>query len=166
MKLEGLIHMFGDHIDTDRIIPAQYCVTADPVELAKHVLKGEDLQFCERVGPGDLIFAGENFGCGSSREHAPLAIQGAGVRCLVAASFARIFYRNSINIGLPVLICPEAAAAARNGDRAQVDLTIGTITVNGRSYRAEPFPPFVQSLVSLGGLLPYVKAKLLERGLD
>lgn len=163
MRHRGRIHKFGDHIDTDRIIPAQYCVSAEPEQLRRYVLMGEDPEFCRRVQPGDLIFAGENFCCGSSREHAPLAIQGAGVGCVVAASFARIFYRNAVNIGLPVLVCPAAVAAAQAGETAEVDLAAGTVRLGDRVFAAEPFPPFVQELIGMGGLLPYVRARLAEK---
>lgn len=160
--VRGRVWKFGDHVDTDVIIPARYLVTGDPAELAKHCLEDADPTFAQRVRPGDIIVAGENFGCGSSREHAPLSIKGAGVACVIAASFARIFYRNAINIGLPILEAPQAAAEIQAGDEVEVDLGTGRIRdlTTGREYTAQPFPPFMQELIAAGGLIPYVRQRL------
>jgi 3-isopropylmalate/(R)-2-methylmalate dehydratase small subunit len=162
MIFEGTAHAYGRDVDTDVIIPARYLNTNDPDELASHCMQDIDADFVKRVQPGDIIVARENFGCGSSREHAPVAIKHSGVSVVVAASFARIFYRNAINTGLPIVVCPEAAREARSGDRLRVDLTAGTVEnlTQGRTYTAEPFPPFMQELIDRGGLLPYVKARL------
>jgi 3-isopropylmalate dehydratase small subunit len=159
--LEGTVFRFGDNIDTDLIIPARYLNTSDPAELARHCMEDADPTFAARVQPGDIIVAGANFGCGSSREHAPVAIKAAGVACVIARSFARIFYRNAFNIGLPILECPEAEAIAP-GSRVRVDLGTGRITVvdAGAEYRARPVPPFMQEIIAAGGLIPYVKARL------
>uniref|UniRef100_A0A7C2IFW3 3-isopropylmalate dehydratase small subunit n=1 Tax=Ammonifex degensii TaxID=42838 RepID=A0A7C2IFW3_9THEO len=161
--LEGTVFRFGDNVDTDLIIPARYLNTSDPAELARHCMEDADPAFAAQVKPGDLIVAGTNFGCGSSREHAPVAIKAAGVACVVAKSFARIFYRNAFNIGLPILECPEAEAIAP-GSRVRVDLETGTITVvdTGQQYRARPVPPFMREIIAAGGLIPYVKARLAE----
>ena len=134
-------------------------------ELAAHCLEDIDLEFVKRVQPGDIIVGGENFGCGSSREHAPLAIKGAGVSAVIAASFARIFFRNAINIGLPVLVAPDAAAEVKSGDELEVDLTAGTINnvTQGKQYQAAPFPAFLQQLIAAGGLIPHVQARLERR---
>ncbi|MGQ9780278.1 MAG: 3-isopropylmalate dehydratase small subunit [Bacillota bacterium] len=166
MKIQGRVHRFGDDIDTDKIIPARYLNTSDPAELARHCLEDEDPTFAGRVRPGDIIVAGENFGCGSSREHAPLAIKAAGVACVIAKSFARIFYRNAINIGLPILECPEIDGV-ETGHELAVELERGEITdlTTGRTYRAAPFPPFMQELIAAGGLVNYVRRKLgVDRG--
>ena len=164
MILEGSAHVYGRDVDTDVIIPARYLNTSDPAELAKHAMEDIDADFVSRVQPGDVIVALENFGCGSSREHAPVALKAAGVGCVVAASFARIFYRNAINTGLPIVVCPAAAADARMGDRLKADLAAGTVenVTQGRTYDAEAFPPFMQELIDRGGLLPYVKKRLAE----
>ncbi len=160
----GVVHKFGDNVDTDGIIPAQYLVTIDPAELAKNCMEAADPEFVGRVKPGDFIVAGTNFGCGSSREHAPISIKGTGVACVIAKSFARIFLRNSVNIGLPILECPEAAAALKGGENISVDLDVGTVTVDGgATYQAKPLPAFVQSIVKAGGLMPYVKARLTQK---
>jgi len=160
--LKGRVHRYGDNVNTDEIIPARYLNTSDVAELAAHCLEDIDLEFVKRVQPGDVIVGGENFGCGSSREHAPLAIKGAGVSAVIAASFARIFFRNAINIGLPVLVAPDAAAAAKSGDELEVDLTAGTIknVTQGKEYRAAPFPEFLQQLIAAGGLIPHVQKQL------
>jgi 3-isopropylmalate/(R)-2-methylmalate dehydratase small subunit len=162
MIFEGTVHKYGRDVDTDVIIPARYLNTSDPVELASHCMEDIDPGFVQRVEPGDIIVAGENFGCGSSREHAPVAIGAAGVSCVVAASFARIFYRNAINTGLPIVVCPEASAAARAGDTLRVDVVGGRIEniTQGTSYQADAFPPFMQELIESGGLLPFVRARL------
>ena len=160
--LGGRVHRYGDNVNTDVIIPARYLNTSDVTELAAHCMEDIDADFVRSVRPGDVIVGGENFGCGSSREHAPLAIKGAGVSCVIAASFARIFFRNAINVGLPVLVCPQAAAEAKSGDELSVDLTVGLIenTTQGKSYRAEPFPEFLQQIIAAGGLVEYTKKRL------
>jgi 3-isopropylmalate/(R)-2-methylmalate dehydratase small subunit len=157
---EGTIHRFGDHIDTDVIIPATYLGMSEPAELARHCFEPIMPDFPARVRPGDLIFGGENFGCGSSREHAPIAIKGAGIGCVVAVSFARIFYRSAINIGLPVVVCPEAVAVAENGAPGAVDLGKGVITVAGRRFTVAPFPAEVLGILECGGLVPFMKNRL------
>jgi 3-isopropylmalate/(R)-2-methylmalate dehydratase small subunit len=162
MIYEGTVHKFGRDVDTDVIIPARYLNSSDPQELAAHCMEDIDPGFVRRVAPGDIVVADENFGCGSSREHAPVAIMAAGVSCVVAASFARIFYRNAINVGLPIVVCPEAAREARAGDRLRVDLAAGVVEnlTQGTQHRAEPFPAFMRELIERGGLLPYVKSRL------
>lgn len=157
----GTVFKYGDNVDTDVIIPARYLNSPSPKELAKHCMEDIDADFVRRVHPGDIMVAGANFGCGSSREHAPLAIRESGIRCVIAASFARIFYRNSINIGFPILECPEAAAAIQNGDQVSVDFGKGLITdhTTGQTFQAAPLPPFIEQIVAKGGLLPYLKAK-------
>lgn len=162
MKLTGRVWKFGQDIDTDAIIPARYLNSADPENLAAHCMEDADPEFPTKVKPGDIIVAGKNFGCGSSREHAPLALKAAGVACVIAPSFARIFYRNAINIGLPILEAPEAATAIKEGQEISVDLDSGQITVldNSATYSAKPFPPFMQELISAGGLIPYTRKKV------
>jgi 3-isopropylmalate/(R)-2-methylmalate dehydratase small subunit len=164
MIFEGAVHKFGRDVDTDVIIPARYLNTNDPAELGSHCMEDIDAGFVARVRPGDIVVAGENFGCGSSREHAPVAIRAAGVSCVVAASFARIFYRNAINTGLPIVICPAAVAGAQAGDRLRVDLATGVVTdlTRDTTYQADAFPAFMRELIAQGGLLPYVKARLDE----
>ncbi len=164
MKLRGRVHRYGDHVNTDVIIPARYLNTTDAEELAAHCMEDIDPDFVSRVEPGDIIVGGEDFGCGSSREQAPLAIKTAGVSCVIAASFARIFFRNAINIGLPVLVCAEASAEAKAGDEMEVDLASGGIEnlTQGRSYRAEPFPEFLQEIIAAGGLAARVRRKLAQ----
>jgi len=166
MIFEGAAHTFGRDVDTDVIIPARYLNTSDAGELAAHCMEDVDPDFVSRVRKGDIIVAGENFGCGSSREHAPVSIMAAGVSVVVAASFARIFYRNAINVGLPIVVCPEAAREARADERLRVDLETGSVEnlTQGSRYTAEPFPPFLRELIGRGGLMPYVKARLAERG--
>ena len=146
MQFKGTVFRYGRDIDTDVIIPARYLNTSDPAELARHCLEDLDTTFVERVRPGDIIVADENFGCGSSREHAPVCIKAAGVSCVIAKSFARIFYRNSINVGLPILECPEAVDAIRDGDVVSVDADRGVIVdeTSGKTFEAQPFPPFIQ----------------------
>ena len=165
MKIQGSVFRYNDNVDTDVIIPARYLNTIDPAELAAHCMEDLDATFVPRVKPGDLIVAGKNFGCGSSREHAPIAILASGVSCVIAQSFARIFYRNAINIGLPILECAEAYDGIAAGDRVSVDFETGIITdtTNGRIFRSAPFPPFMRDLIAQGGLVPYVKAKLASR---
>ena len=161
MEARGSVFKYGDNIDTDVIIPARYLNTQNARELADHCMEDIDKTFITRVQAGDIMVGGENFGCGSSREHAPLAIKTAGIACVIAASFARIFYRNAINIGFPILECPEAAAAIRSGDVVSVDFTAGLITdeTTGQSFRANGFPPFIEQIIQSGGLLPYLKAR-------
>jgi 3-isopropylmalate/(R)-2-methylmalate dehydratase small subunit len=159
MQAKGTVHKYGDNVDTDVIIPARYLNTASAEELAAHCMEDIDADFVKNVKQGDIIVGGANFGCGSSREHAPLAIKTAGVSCVIAASFARIFYRNAINIGLPILESPEAAAAIANGDEVQVDFDTGAITdiTSGQTFKAQPFPPFIQNIIAAGGLLNSLK---------
>lgn len=159
MKIQGKAHKYGDHVDTDVIIPARYLNSSDPKDLAAHCMEDIDKEFVNNVKEGDIIVAGVNFGCGSSREHAPLAIKAAGVSCVIAKNFARIFYRNALNIGLPILECPEAGDEIGHGDEVSVDFDSGIITDNttGKSYRAEPFPPFIQDIIKKGGLLSSLK---------
>lgn len=155
MQFKGTVHRYGRDIDTDVIIPARYLTTSEPSELAKHCLEDLDVEFVNNVRSGDIIVAEENFGCGSSREHAPIAIKAAGVDAVIAKSFARIFYRNSINTGLAILECPEAVDAIKNGDVVSVDTETGTITdeTTGESFTAQPFPPFIADIIERGGLL-------------
>ena len=155
MQFKGTVHRFGRDIDTDVIIPARYLTTSEPSELAEHCLEDLDVEFVNNVKSGDIIVAEENFGCGSSREHAPIAIKAAGVDAVIAKSFARIFYRNSINTGLAILECPEAVDAIKNGDVVSVDTETGTITdeTTGESFTAQPFPPFIADIIEQGGLL-------------
>ena len=159
MKAQGTVFKYGDNIDTDVIIPARYLNTQNPQELAAHCMEDIDKTFITRVQPGDIMVGGENFGCGSSREHAPLAIKTAGVSCVIAKSFARIFYRNAINIGLPILECPAASEAIANGDTVAVDFYSGLITdeTTGQTFEAAPFPPFIQKIITAGGLLNSLK---------
>ena len=161
MKVSGKTYKYGDNVDTDVIIPARYLNTPDAQELAKHCMEDIDASYVGRVQPGDVMVAGWNFGCGSSREHAPLAIKACGVACVIAATFARIFYRNALNIGLPILECPEAAAAIKAGDAVSVDFDTGVITdeTTGKSFQGEPFPPFMQELIVAGGLAAYRRAR-------
>jgi 3-isopropylmalate/(R)-2-methylmalate dehydratase small subunit len=155
------VYKYGENVDTDVIIPARYLVTADPSELAKHCMEDIDKDFAARVKPGDVIVAGKNFGCGSSREHAPIAIKGAGVACVIAPSFARIFYRNAFNTGLPILESEEAAERIDADDDVEIDFATGVIRnrTKNESYRAEPFPPFISRLIESGGLVEYVKSQ-------
>lgn len=161
MKVSGKSYKYGDNVDTDVIIPARYLNTPDAKELAKHCMEDIDAAFASTVKPGEIMIAGKNFGCGSSREHAPLAIKTCGIACVIAATFARIFYRNALNIGLPILECPEAAAAIEAGDIVSVDFDTGVITdeTSGKTFQAEPFPPFMQELIAAGGLAAYRCAK-------
>ncbi len=164
MELQGKAWKYGDDIDTDVIIPARYLNTSDPQELAKHCLEDLDPQFKEKMTAGDLIVAGDNFGCGSSREHAPLAIKAAGVSCVIANSFARIFYRNALNIGLPILECPSAVIDISEGDEIKVDIDSGLIfnLSTEKKYQAVPFPDFMQELIQSGGLINYVRKQVKE----
>jgi len=165
MKLRGKVWVYGDNVDTDVIIPARYLNVSTPEALAEHCLEDLDPAFAGVVQPGDIIVAGENFGCGSSREHAPLAIKGAGVSCVVASSFARIFYRNAINVGLPILTCPEAVEGAAAGHQMEIDLVSGVVhnlTV-GETYQAERYPPFMMAIIEAGGLIPYTRQRLQDK---
>ena len=159
MALQGKVWRYGDNIDTDVIIPARYLNTFDPQELAKHCMVDIDESFAGNVKQGDIMVGGRNFGCGSSREHAPVAIKASGVPVVIAASFARIFYRNSINMGLPILECPEAVDAISEGDVVSVDADTGGIAdeTTGRVFQAQPFPPFIQEIISDGGLVARTK---------
>ena len=159
---KGKVWKYGDNVDTDVIIPARYLNTTKAEELAKHCMEDIDQSFASSVQQGDIMVGGWNFGCGSSREHAPIAIQASGISCVVAASFARIFYRNSINIGFPILECPKASEAIRNGDIVSVDTKTGIIIdeTTGETFEAKAFPPFIDNIISKGGLLPYLKEKL------
>lgn len=161
MKVSGTAHTYGDNVDTDVIIPARYLNTSDPRELAQHCLEDLDPAFAANVKPGAILVAGRNFGCGSSREHAPLAIKACGVSCVIAATFARIFYRNALNIGLPILECPAAARAISAGDEVSVNFETGEIAdeTTGRTFMAEPFPPFMLDLIAAGGLAAYLKGR-------
>ena len=161
MNAHGIVHKYGDHVDTDVIIPARYLNTQSHKELASHCMEDIDKDFIHRVKDGDIMVAGVNFGCGSSREHAPVAIKASGISCVIAKTFARIFYRNAINIGLPIMECPEAVDAINAGDTVSVDFDTGVITdeTNGKVFHAEPFPPFIQEIISAGGLMKSIKAK-------
>lgn len=162
MQFKGTAHRYGRDVDTDVIIPARYLNTSDPAELAKHCLEDLDAEFVAKVQPGDIIVADENFGCGSSREHAPIAIKAAGVDVVIAKSFARIFYRNSINTGLAIMECPEAVDAISQGDIVSVDADAGIITniTTGQTFTASPFPPFIKDIIEAGGLINRTKEKL------
>uniref|UniRef100_E6PC53 3-isopropylmalate dehydratase small subunit 1 (Isopropylmalate isomerase 1) (Alpha-IPM isomerase 1) (IPMI 1) n=1 Tax=mine drainage metagenome TaxID=410659 RepID=E6PC53_9ZZZZ len=162
--LRGRAHTFGKNVDTDVIIPGKYCNIVEQAELGKHAMEGIDPEFSMRVKAGDIIVADTNFGCGSSREVAPIAIKGAGVSAVIAKSFARIFYRNAINIGLPILECPEAVDAIAAGDEIEIDPAAGAIrnVTKGTSFKAAEFPPFMRSLIEAGGLIPYVERRLAE----
>ena len=162
MKAQGKVHKFGSNVDTDVIIPARYLNTASHEELAAHCMEDIDKEFTNKVKPGDIMAADKNFGCGSSREHAPIAIKASGISCVIAASFARIFYRNAINIGLAILECPEAAADIKDGDQVSVDFDTGLISnvTTGKTYQAEPFPPFIQNIIQKGGLLKSIADRL------
>jgi 3-isopropylmalate/(R)-2-methylmalate dehydratase small subunit len=162
MEIKGRTWKFGNDVDTDQIIPARYLNTSDPAELAKHVMEDADVTFAEKVKSGDIIVADKNFGCGSSREHAPIAIKAAGVTAVVAKSFARIFYRNAINTGLPIFESPEAAAGITEGDEITIDVSSGLIKnlTTGKEFQATPFPEFMQQLINAGGLINFVKERV------
>jgi len=162
MKFKGNALKFGADIDTDQIIPARYLNTSDPKELAKHCMEDADPQFINKIKPGDIIVADKNFGCGSSREHAPIAIKAAGISCVIAKSFARIFYRNSFNMGLPILECPDAVAATQEGDEVEVNMSTGEIVnlTKNKRFRSQPIPPFMQELINTGGLMEWVKKRV------
>ena len=161
MNAHGTVHKYGDHVDTDVIIPARYLNTQSHQELAAHCMEDIDKTFITKVKDGDIMAAGVNFGCGSSREHAPIAIKASGISCVIAASFARIFYRNAINIGLPILECPAASKGIDDGDEVAVDFDTGIITnvTTIETYQAEPFPPFIKDMIAKGGLMASLKAK-------
>jgi len=160
--IQGIVHKYGDHVDTDVIIPARYCTSFKMEELAPHCLEDLDINFAKKVQPGDVLMAGENFGCGSSRENAPLAIKGAGVSCVIARNYARIFFRNSINIGLPILESPEAVDGTDNGDQLEIDLEKGIIRnlTKGRTYHSAPLPDEIKEIVDAGGMVAFVKRQL------
>ena len=159
MKAHGIVHKYGDNVDTDVIIPARYLNTASHKELAAHCMEDIDADFVKNVKEGDIIVAEKNFGCGSSREHAPIAIKASGISCVIASTFARIFYRNSINIGLPILECDEAAHEIKNGDEIDIDFDTGVITnkTKNKIYQAVAFPEFMQGIINAGGLVEYIK---------
>ncbi len=159
--IQGKVIKYGHNVDTDVIIPARYLNTSDPEELAKHCMEDLDKTFVDRVRKGDIMAAGRNFGSGSSREHAPIALKASGISCVVAETFARIFYRNSINIGLPILECAAAAQDISEGDQVQVDVNTGVITnlTKGKTYQAEPFPAFMQEIINADGLISYVRER-------
>lgn len=161
MKANGHVFKYGDNVDTDVIIPARYLNTSDPAELASHCMEDIDKDFIHQVKKGDLIVATKNFGCGSSREHAPIAIKAAGVSCVIAETFARIFYRNAINIGLPIVECKEAANKIQAGDQVEVDFQTGVIinVTRNESYQGQPFPEFMQKIIQAEGLIPYINQK-------
>ena len=161
---QGKVFCYGDNVDTDVIIPARYLNAPSAEELAKHCMEDIDVNFVKEVKAGDIMVGGENFGCGSSREHAPIAIRASGISCVIAASFARIFYRNAINIGFPILECPEAAARIKKGDTVSVDADTGVIKdlTTGEEFQATPFPAFINRIIENGGLLPYLVAKQKE----
>lgn len=170
MQVEGKVHRFEDNIDTDVIIPARFCTSYQMEDVAPHCMQGHprysDGSFHEGVASGDVIVADENFGCGSSREVAPLSIKGTGIALIIARSFARIFYRNAINIGLPILVCPECAEATDEGDEISADLATGQVqnVTKGLSWQAEPFPDFIQSIIKAGGLLPWIAQERAASG--
>ena len=159
MKAKGRVFKYGDNIDTDVIIPARYLNTSDPGELAAHCMEDIDTEFVKNVKKGDIMVGTKNFGCGSSREHAPIAIKASGISCVIASSFARIFYRNAINIGLPILECADAAEAISNGDEVEVDFSTGDIhdLTTGKSFKAQPFPEFIHDIIASGGLIEAVR---------
>lgn len=161
MQAKGKVFKYGDNVDTDVIIPARYLAIADPKELAEHCMEDIDRDFVKKVQPGNIMVAGKNFGCGSSREHAPLVIKVSGISCVIAETFARIFYRNAINIGLPIIECPEAAKAIEAGDEVEIDFDSGKIydRTKGMEFQGQPFPEFMQKLIAAGGLVKYTNSK-------
>lgn len=161
MKACGIVHKYGDNVDTDVIIPARYLNSSDPKELAKNCMEDIDPGFVNRVKKGDIMVANKNFGCGSSREHAPIAIKASGISCVIAETFARIFYRNAINIGLPIIECPEAAKEIEAGDMVEIDFDSGIITdqTKGTHYKGQAFPPFMQKIIKAEGLINYINEK-------
>lgn len=164
MKAKGTVHKYGDNVDTDVIIPARYLNSSDAKELASHCMVDIDKDFVSRVKTGDIMVANKNFGCGSSREHAPLAIKTAGISCVIAETFARIFYRNAINIGLPIIECPEAAKAISAGDTVEIDFDNGMITdiTTGQSFQGQAFPEFMQNIMKADGLMNYINEKSIR----
>ena len=160
MNATGTAIKYGDNIDTDVIIPARYLTTANAAELASHCMEDIDKTFVQRVKSGDIMVGGKNFGCGSSREHAPIAIKACGISCVIASTFARIFYRNAINIGLPIIECPEASEQIQEGDEVSVDFDTGVVTnlTRNETYLGEPFPPFIQGIIASGGLMNAIRA--------
>jgi 3-isopropylmalate/(R)-2-methylmalate dehydratase small subunit len=161
MKAFGTVHKYGDNVDTDVIIPARYLNSSDPAELAKNCMEDIDKDFVNRVKPGDIMVAGKNFGCGSSREHAPIAIKASGIACVIAENFARIFYRNAINIGLPIIECEEASKDIKAGDEVEINFDSGIITnkTTGKEYKGQAFPPFMQEIINSEGLINYINNK-------
>lgn len=164
MKATGRVHRYGDNVDTDVIIPARYLNTSDPKELAKYCMIDIDPDFAGRVKPGDIMVAGKNFGCGSSREHAPIAIKASGISCVIAENFARIFYRNAINIGLPIIECPEASKDIEEGDEVEIDFDNGIIynLTKNRQYQGQAFPEFMQEIMKAEGLINYINTKFRQ----
>ncbi len=162
MNAKGSVIKYGNNVDTDVIIPARYLNTSDPKELASHCMEDLDQNFTQRVKEGDVMVAGKNFGCGSSREHAPIAIKASGISCVIAETFARIFYRNSINIGLPIIECEQAAKEIQDGDSVEIDFETGKIinTTTGKTYQGQAFPEFMQQLIAADGLIGYIKSNL------
>lgn len=161
MKAHGKVHKYGDNVDTDVIIPARHLNTSEHKELASHCMEDIDTEFVKKVKRGDIMVGGENFGCGSSREHAPIAIKASGIDCVIAKTFARIFYRNAINIGLPILECPEASEKIQDGDEVSIDFDSGVITneTKGETYQALPFPDFIKDIMAKGGLIAQISGK-------
>ena len=161
MKAHGKVHKYGDNVDTDVIIPARHLNTSDHKELASHCMEDIDAEFVKKVKQGDIMVGGENFGCGSSREHAPIAIKASGIDCVIAKTFARIFYRNAINIGLPILECPEASEKIQDGDEVSIDFDNGVITneTKGETYQALPFPDFIKDIMAKGGLIAQISGR-------
>ena len=161
MSVKGKVFKYGNDVDTDVIIPARHLTSADPAHLASHCMEDIDTAFVNEVKQGDIMVAGENFGCGSSREHAPIAIKASGISLVIASSFARIFYRNAINVGLPIMECPEATVAINKGDEVEADFDTGIIKdlTTGESFTAKPFPEFIKKIIDAGGLVPYTKSK-------
>ena len=161
MKAHGKVHKYGDNVDTDVIIPARHLNTSDHKELASHCMEDIDTEFVKKVKRGDIMVGGENFGCGSSREHAPIAIKASSIDCVIAKTFARIFYRNAINIGLPILECPEASEKIQDGDEVSIDFDSGVITneTKGETYQALPFPDFIKDIMAKGGLIAQISGK-------
>ena len=164
MKVSGKVFKYGDNIDTDVIIPARYLTSADPDHLKEHCMEDIDKSFRDRVKSGDIMVAGKNFGCGSSREHAPVAIKASGISLVIADDFARIFYRNSINVGLPILECPEAARKINDGDEVEADFDTGIITdkTTGENFASKPFPEFIKNIMANGGLVGYTESELKD----
>ncbi len=160
MKARGNVFKYGDNVDTDVIIPARYLNSSDPKELASHCMEDIDIDFVKKVKAGDIMVADKNFGCGSSREHAPLAIKASGISCVIAETFARIFYRNAINIGLPIVECKEASKAIKSGDDVEIDFDSGVITdhTTGETFKGQPFPEFMQKIISSEGLINYINS--------